>query len=325
MSRFTIRNIMKVLRASSGVLFGRVSSGVGPGEELSPSQVRTLLSVPTFAEVAASFQPIGSYAAASHTHGNISNAGAIGTTSGVPIITGASGVLQAGSFGTTAGTFCQGNDSRLSGNIGGSTGATANRVLTANGTGGSTLQASPVTIDGSGNVTGAAAITASGDIRVGASSVEYINLSSNTNSTIQAYSNALGAHYLLIGDSTGSGGPMEFRIGAGGLLSWQSTNRADAGTTDLAFGRDSAGVLGAWTTTAKTTRAAFTAADITASGLMCAGSYTVATLPSASANAGKFAVVTDSSVTTNGTNVASGGSGRVMVFSNGTNWKVIVA
>ena len=50
----------------------------------------------------------------SHTHGNITNAGAIGTTSGVPIITGASGVLQAGSFGTTAGTFCQGDDSRLS-------------------------------------------------------------------------------------------------------------------------------------------------------------------------------------------------------------------
>ena len=52
-------------------------------------------------------------ALSSHTHGNITNAGAIGTTSGVPIITGSSGLLQAGSFGTTAGTFCQGNDSRL--------------------------------------------------------------------------------------------------------------------------------------------------------------------------------------------------------------------
>ena len=50
----------------------------------------------------------------SHTHGNITNAGAIGSTSGVPIITGTSGVLQAGSFGSTSGTFCQGNDSRLS-------------------------------------------------------------------------------------------------------------------------------------------------------------------------------------------------------------------
>jgi hypothetical protein len=48
-----------------------------------------------------------------HVHGNLTNAGAIGTTAGLPVITGTSGVLQAGSFGTTAGTFCQGNDSRL--------------------------------------------------------------------------------------------------------------------------------------------------------------------------------------------------------------------
>jgi hypothetical protein len=52
----------------------------------------------------------------SHTHGNITSAGAIGGTSGLPIITTTSGVLTAGSFGTTAGTFTQGNDSRLSNN-----------------------------------------------------------------------------------------------------------------------------------------------------------------------------------------------------------------
>jgi hypothetical protein len=51
---------------------------------------------------------------ASHTHGNITNAGAIGSTANLPLITGASGVLQVGSFGSTANTFCQGNDSRLS-------------------------------------------------------------------------------------------------------------------------------------------------------------------------------------------------------------------
>jgi hypothetical protein len=53
-------------------------------------------------------------AASSHTHGNITNAGAIGTTASLPIITTTSGVLTTGSFGTTAGTFTQGNDSRLS-------------------------------------------------------------------------------------------------------------------------------------------------------------------------------------------------------------------
>ena len=55
-----------------------------------------------------------SRAASSHTHGGITNDGKIGTTANKPIITGTNGVLQAGSFGTAANTFCQGNDSRLS-------------------------------------------------------------------------------------------------------------------------------------------------------------------------------------------------------------------
>jgi hypothetical protein len=56
----------------------------------------------------------GAFAATSHTHGNITSAGAIGGTSGLPIITTTGGVLTTGSFGTTSGTFTQGNDSRLS-------------------------------------------------------------------------------------------------------------------------------------------------------------------------------------------------------------------
>jgi hypothetical protein len=55
-----------------------------------------------------------SFTPSSHTHGNITNAGAIGGTSGLPIITTTSGVLTTSSFGTTPGTFAQGNDSRLS-------------------------------------------------------------------------------------------------------------------------------------------------------------------------------------------------------------------
>jgi hypothetical protein len=53
-------------------------------------------------------------AASTHVHGNITNAGAIGSTANLPIITTTSGVLTTGSFGTGANTFCQGNDSRLS-------------------------------------------------------------------------------------------------------------------------------------------------------------------------------------------------------------------
>ena len=51
--------------------------------------------------------------------------------------------------------------------------------------------------------------------------------------------------------------------------------------------------------------------------------YTVNTLPDAAVvGAGARSFVSDSSVTTFNTTVASGGSNTVPVFSNGTNWKV---
>jgi hypothetical protein len=51
--------------------------------------------------------------------------------------------------------------------------------------------------------------------------------------------------------------------------------------------------------------------------------YTVATLPNAvTSGAGTRTFVSDSSVTTFNTTVASGGANTVPVFSNGTNWKV---
>lgn len=59
-----------------------------------------------------------------------------------------------------------------------------------------------------------------------------------------------------------------------------------------------------------------------ANALTKKGTYTVATLPSASANAGYEAEVTDSSVTTFRNVVAGGGLNRVNVKSNGTNWLV---
>jgi hypothetical protein len=80
----------------------------GGGTGLNASTGRTSLGLGTAATTAAT-----DYATAVHVHGNISNGGAIGSTSGLPIITGTSGLLQAGSFGTTSGTFAQGNDARF--------------------------------------------------------------------------------------------------------------------------------------------------------------------------------------------------------------------
>lgn len=57
-------------------------------------------------------------ATSTHVHGNITNAGAIGTTANLPIITTTGGLLTTGGFGTTANTFCQGNDRRLLASVG---------------------------------------------------------------------------------------------------------------------------------------------------------------------------------------------------------------
>jgi len=54
----------------------------------------------------------------SHTHGNLTNAGAIGTTSGLPVKTGTSGVLEAGAFGTAAGQFAEGNHTHTPASLG---------------------------------------------------------------------------------------------------------------------------------------------------------------------------------------------------------------
>ena len=51
---------------------------------------------------------------ASHTHGDITNDGKVGSTANKPLITGTNGKITAGSFGSSANTFCEGNDSRLS-------------------------------------------------------------------------------------------------------------------------------------------------------------------------------------------------------------------
>lgn len=52
---------------------------------------------------------LSGYSLTSHTHGDISSDGKIGSTSGKPIITGTGGKLSAGAFGTSSGQFAEGN------------------------------------------------------------------------------------------------------------------------------------------------------------------------------------------------------------------------
>lgn len=63
--------------------------------------------------------------------------------------------------------------------------------------------------------------------------------------------------------------------------------------------------------------------DNLASQFCLSGVYTVATLPgAANLGVGARAFVIDSSVTTFGSTVAGGGSSKVPVYSDGTDWKV---
>ena len=49
---------------------------------------------------------------------------------------------------------------------------------------------------------------------------------------------------------------------------------------------------------------------------------TVTNLPAAAGNTGMMATVTDATVTTIGATVAGGGANTVLVWSNGTNWRI---
>lgn len=128
-------------------------------------------------------QAAGSYAAASHSHGNITNAGAIGSTSGQIVVTTTSGVLTTAATissaavtglptaGTGSTNYCAGNDARLSdartptGAAGGDlTGTFPNPTLAASGVTAGTYTS--VTVDAKGRVT-AGSNPSSGGVKLG--------------------------------------------------------------------------------------------------------------------------------------------------------------
>lgn len=188
-----IRNITKVFRSASGVLFGRATAGTGRGEELTPSQVRSLLSVYTVTQTDTAISTavntlIGGAPGLLDTLDELSAALGDDANFASTVTTALAGKVDSSSLAESiddrvAALLVAGTNITITYNdalntltvastasgIGGSTGGTTNRVLTANGTGGSTLQACPVTIDSSGNVSGVGTLgcdtlTTSGDI-----------------------------------------------------------------------------------------------------------------------------------------------------------------
>lgn len=66
------------------------------------------------------------------------------------------------------------------------------------------------------------------------------NPSASDSMQVSYESNALGQHYALVGDTTGSGGAAQLKFGSGATITWQSTARSDAGTTDTILSRAAA-------------------------------------------------------------------------------------
>jgi hypothetical protein len=104
------------------------------------------------------------------------------------------------------------------------------------------------------------------------------------------------------------------QIASGRTLAWSSTTDA-AATKDLTLSR--AGInIGQFGDGGSNSNGL-----IYLKGVRPVGS-TVANLPTAAGNTGMMATATDATVTTIGTTVAGGGANTVLVWSNGTNWRI---
>lgn len=198
----------------------------------------------------------------SHTHGNITNAGAIGSTASLPIITTTSGVLTTGSFGTTAGTFAEGNDSRITGALSTSTAASTYLPLTG-GTLVGDLKFTDATYDigksgatrprdgfFSRNLTvGGTLSTASLTLSSGYGSAGSCNISANTYYSSEPYLLGYPWHFAWldlvpkISMFTSNGPPTGVRVASDCAISFSSTTNSRSGAPDTNLWRDAAGIL----------------------------------------------------------------------------------
>lgn len=124
----------------------------------------------------------------------------------------------------------------------------------------------------------------------------------NGSTRIGFFSNVFGAPRLTIGGDI-----------------WLAPSGSDS--SDVRLGRFGANGVHI-TDAAGTTRRDLRARSVELNGALTLGALTVGTLPTASTNAAARYEVTDASAPSVGASVVSGGSSRVTVRSNGTNWIV---
>lgn len=236
----------------------------------------------------------------------------IGGTSGQIVVCQGDGALVSTSaLKTVGGTSLlgSGNIAVGSGDAVGPSSSTDNAVARFDATTGKLLQNCVVTIGDTGNIAGVGtvscgAITTSGQI-IGTES--RLNLSSGVGGQLAGYISTTP----LFSASTSGGFRLQNTVSfgfanvAGGI-----DNAADVkwsrGSTGPTFDVCAAGGIRS-RNLANSADAALTCEAITASGLMCCGVYTFATVPSASSNTGKFLRISDRA--------------QKHAYSDGTNWR----
>lgn len=172
------------------------------------------------------------------------------------------------------------------GTIGGSTGATDNRVVRVDGTGGSTIQGSAVTIDDSGNVSGVGSLTVD-SFGTGDSALIIETFTDPANTSVKAarLRTASSTRRLYIGNS----GSAFYSVNFSGVSTVESFPQVTSNITCTSG------------------NIAASSGSVSASTFMQTGVYTFATVPSASANTGKFIRISDRA--------------QKHAYSDGTNWR----
>jgi len=204
----------------------------------------------------------------------------------------------------------------------GALGSTDNRLLRADGTGGVTAQGSAITVDDSGNMSNVGTLSTSGSITSSsASAFQPQNQVENT------ANDAFGGFMMVLKKRGSSIVQVGDQLGAFMFRGWDGSAYQNAAYLSAQVASASAGAVKAdfqmvAGTNILTFRSSATA-NLELPGPLKLASYTVGTLPAAAtAGAGAMAYVTDSNTTTFNATVASGGSNKVAVISDGTNWKV---
>lgn len=207
--------------------------------------------------------------------------------------------------------------------IGGTVGTTADRLVKSSGTGGSTVQSTGIGVDASNNLSGVGTIvcgtlTTTGDlitpgvsgfansgIKCGGISIGRGASGTVAGEQINMYSNFVRKTSIV---------SSAFNVSSDFAINVKNNVNNNAGTNDCSLIRSA---TSQWATLsdsglairsfANSADAPLTAGAITASGLLCCGVYTFATVPSASSNTGKFLRISDRA--------------QKHAYSDGTNWR----